>query len=74
MPLADRVLIEPTPVELKTASGLIIPDSAKEKPLKGKIVAAGAGKPDVAATAKLARTVLARGFRVSTDRRPRRSS
>ena len=38
-PLADRVLIEPSAVEMKTASGIIIPDSAKEKPLIGKIIA-----------------------------------
>ena len=40
-PLADRVLIEPTAAEEVTMSGIIIPDSAKEKPLKGKIVAVG---------------------------------
>ncbi|MCC5923108.1 MAG: co-chaperone GroES [Crocinitomicaceae bacterium] len=45
-PLADRVLIEPSPAEEKTASGIIIPDTAKEKPLKGKVVAVGNGKPD----------------------------
>ena len=38
-PLADRVLIEPVAAEQKTASGIIIPDSAKEKPLKGKVIA-----------------------------------
>jgi len=45
-PLADRVLVEPAPAEQKTASGIIIPDTAKEKPLKGKIVAVGTGKKD----------------------------
>lgn len=45
-PLADRVLVEPAPAEQVTASGIIIPDTAKEKPLKGKIVAAGPGKKD----------------------------
>lgn len=45
-PLADRVLIEPAPAEQVTASGIIIPDTAKEKPLKGKVVAAGNGKKD----------------------------
>lgn len=40
-PLADRVLIEPTAAETKTASGLYIPDTAKEKPLQGKVVAIG---------------------------------
>jgi len=45
-PLADRVLIEPAPAEQKTASGIIIPDTAKEKPLKGTVIAAGPGKKD----------------------------
>ncbi|HMV26169.1 co-chaperone GroES [bacterium] len=43
-PLADRVIVEPMEAEEKTASGLIIPDSAKEKPQVGKVVAAGPGK------------------------------
>ena len=43
-PLADRVLIEPAAAETKTSSGIIIPDTAKEKPQKGKVVAAGAGR------------------------------
>lgn len=47
-PLADRVLIAPTAAEEVTASGIIIPDSAKEKPLKGKVVAAGKGTKDEA--------------------------
>ena len=42
-PLADRVLIKPTPAEEKTLSGIIIPDSAKEKPLRGTVLAAGKG-------------------------------
>ena len=45
-PLADRVLVEPAPAEQKTASGIIIPDTAKEKPLRGTVVAAGSGKKD----------------------------
>ena len=45
-PLADRVLIQPTPVEEVTMSGIIIPDSAKEKPLRGTIIAAGTGTKD----------------------------
>lgn len=45
-PLADRVLIEPAPAETKTVGGIIIPDTAKEKPLKGKIVAVGKGTKD----------------------------
>ena len=43
-PLADRVLIEPAPAEEKTASGIIIPDTAKEKPQRGEVVAVGPGK------------------------------
>jgi chaperonin GroES len=45
-PLADRVVVQPQEAETKTASGLYIPDTAKEKPQKGKIVAAGSGKKD----------------------------
>lgn len=57
-PLADRVLIEPTPAEEKTASGLIIPDTAKEKPLKGTVVAVGNGKKDEPMTVKVGETVI----------------
>lgn len=46
-PLADRVLIEPKPAEEKTASGLFIPDTAKEKPLAGTVVAVGPGTDEV---------------------------
>ncbi|MDE5644761.1 MAG: co-chaperone GroES [Muribaculaceae bacterium] len=45
-PLADRVLIEPTAAEETTMAGIIIPDSAKEKPLKGKVLAVGNGTKD----------------------------
>ncbi len=45
-PLADRVLIKPADAEEKTASGIIIPDSAKEKPLKGEVIATGKGTKD----------------------------
>ena len=45
-PLADRVLIEPTAAEEVTLGGIIIPDSAKEKPLKGKVLAVGGGTKD----------------------------
>ena len=45
-PVADRVLIAPEPAEEKTVGGIIIPDSAKEKPLKGKVVAVGHGTKD----------------------------
>ena len=57
-PLADRVLIEPAPAEEKTASGIIIPDTAKEKPLRGTIVAAGNGKPDEPMTVKVGDSVI----------------
>ena len=57
-PLADRVLIEAVPAELKTASGIIIPDTAKEKPLKGTIIAAGKGKKDEPMTVKVGDQVL----------------
>jgi chaperonin GroES len=57
-PLADRVLIEAAPAETKTAGGLIIPDSAKEKPQKGKVVAVGNGKKDEPLTVKVGDTVL----------------
>lgn len=45
-PLADRVLIKPTPAEEVTMAGIIIPDSAKEKPLKGEVLAVGKGTKD----------------------------
>lgn len=45
-PLADRVLVEPKEAETKTASGLYIPDTAKEKPMEGKVLAVGTGKKD----------------------------
>ena len=45
-PLADRVLIQPTAAEEVTMSGIIIPDSAKEKPLRGKVLATGKGTKD----------------------------
>lgn len=57
-PLADRVLIEPAAAEQKTASGIIIPDSAQEKPQKGVVVAAGPGKVDEPITVKVGDTVL----------------
>jgi chaperonin GroES len=57
-PLADRVLIEPAPAEQKTASGIFIPDTAKEKPLKGIVIAAGQGKVDEPMNVKVGDTVL----------------
>jgi chaperonin GroES len=57
-PLADRVLVEPAPAEEKTASGIIIPDTAKEKPQKGVVIAVGPGKKDEPTTVKVGDTVL----------------
>ncbi|GGE37353.1 co-chaperone GroES [Psychroflexus planctonicus] len=57
-PLADRVLIEPQAAETKTASGIIIPETAKEKPQKGKVVAVGNGKKDYEMTVKEGDMVL----------------
>ena len=57
-PLADRVLVEPAAAEEKTASGIIIPDTAKEKPQQGKIVAIGTGKKDEPINVKVGDTVL----------------
>lgn len=57
-PLADRVLVEPAEAEEKTASGIIIPDTAKEKPQKGKVVAVGDGKKDEPMTVKVGDPVL----------------
>lgn len=57
-PLADRVLVEPQAAETKTASGIIIPETAKEKPQKGKVVAVGAGKKDHEMTVKVGDEVL----------------
>jgi len=57
-PLADRVVIEPAQAETKTSSGIIIPDTAKEKPQRGTIVAAGPGKKDEPVTVKVGDVVL----------------
>ena len=57
-PLADRVLVEPASAEEKTASGIIIPDTAKEKPQKGKIIAIGNGTKENKITVKVGDQVL----------------
>ncbi|MFC3880754.1 co-chaperone GroES [Algoriphagus namhaensis] len=57
-PLADRVLVQPAAAEEKTASGLYIPDTAKEKPQKGVVVAIGNGKKDEPLTVKVGDSVL----------------
>jgi chaperonin GroES len=57
-PLADRVIVEPAAAETKTSSGIIIPDTAKEKPQKGNIVAVGPGTKDNPVTVKVGDVVL----------------
>ncbi len=57
-PLSDRVIIEPAAAETKTASGIFIPDTAKEKPQKGIVLAVGNGKKDEPMTVKVGDTVL----------------
>ena len=57
-PLADRVLVLPAPAEEKTIGGIIIPDSSKEKPLKGKVIAIGNGTKDEEMVVKPDDTVL----------------
>jgi len=57
-PLADRVLVEPAEAETKTAGGIIIPDTAKEKPQRGTVIAVGKGKKDEPMTVKVGDTIL----------------
>jgi chaperonin GroES len=57
-PLADRVLVEPAAAETKTSSGIIIPDTAKEKPQKGTVVAVGKGTKDNPITVAVGDSVL----------------
>ena len=57
-PLADRVLIKAAAAEEKTASGIILPDTAKEKPLKGEVLATGKGTKDEEMVLKVGDTVL----------------
>ncbi len=57
-PLADRVIVEVAAAEEKTASGIIIPDTAKEKPQRGKVVAVGTGKKDEPMTVKVGDSIL----------------
>jgi len=57
-PLADRVLVEPAPAERRTSGGIIIPDTAKEKPQRGKVIAVGGGKKDEPMTVKAGDNVL----------------
>jgi chaperonin GroES len=57
-PLKDRVLVEPAAAEEKTSGGIIIPDTAKEKPQKGTIIAVGNGKKDEPLSVKVGDQVL----------------
>jgi chaperonin GroES len=57
-PLHDRIIVRPAAAETKTAGGIIIPDTAKEKPQRGTVVAAGPGKKDEPVTVKTGDTVL----------------
>ena len=57
-PLGDRVLVEHAPAEVKTSSGIIIPDTAQEKPQRGRVIAIGNGKKDDPLTVKVGDTVL----------------
>ena len=57
-PLADRVIIEPAAAETTTASGIIIPDTAQEKPQRGKVIAVGPGKKDEPMTVSVGDVVL----------------
>lgn len=57
-PLADRVVVKPAEAETTTKSGLFIPDTAKEKPQRGMIIAVGGGKKDEPMTVKVGDTVL----------------
>jgi len=57
-PLSDRVVVEPAEAEQKTAGGIIIPDTAKEKPQKGTVIAVGPGKKDEPMTLKVGDVVL----------------
>ncbi len=57
-PLADRILVAPAAAETKTSSGIIIPDTAKEKPQKGTVVAVGPGTTDQPVTLQVGDVVL----------------
>ena len=57
-PLADRVLVEPAAAEEKTIGGIIIPDTAKEKPMRGRVIAVGNGKKDEPMTLKKGDAIL----------------
>lgn len=66
-PLADRVLVEPKPAETVTAGGIIIPDTAKEKPQEGTVIAVGNGKKDEPMTVKVGDKVLYAKYAISSS-------
>ena len=57
-PINDRVVVKPAPAEEKTSGGIIIPDTAKEKPQKGEVISVGPGKDGIAMTVKKGDIVL----------------
>jgi chaperonin GroES len=57
-PINDRVIVKPAKAETKTAGGIILPETAKEKPQKGKVIAVGPGKDGISMTVKKGNTVL----------------
>ena len=57
-PINDRVVVMPAPADEKTSGGIIIPDTAKEKPQRGEVIAVGPGKDDIAMTVSVGDTVL----------------
>ena len=57
-PINDRVVVQPAPAEEKTKGGIIIPDTAKEKPQRGKVISVGPGKDGIKMTVKKNDTVL----------------
>ena len=69
-PLADRVVIEAQPAETKTAGGIIIPDTAQEKPQKGKVMAIGTGTKDEEMKLKVGDVVLYDSHSVFYDHHP----
>ena len=57
-PLGDRVLVEPAPAEERTSGGIIIPDTAQEKPQRGRVIATGEGKKDEPLTVRKGDSIL----------------
>ena len=68
-PLSDRVLVKPNPAEEKTAGGLFIPDTAKEKPLMGKVIAAGPGTAEIKMEVKVGDTIKVEVARCNLEKK-----